>query len=170
MKQGTVSVLVGCHSPIHSLLVIRAWHALCGHWPVPWEATCVFLHDIGHWGKDYLNDPEQKRLHWQLGARLAQRFFGERGWYLTAGHDGGSGFAKSLLYRADKLSWWYAPTWWLWANTVTEPKLMTGYSRREAIRLFREQVKESILSGDYRPTHEFYLERCGKIGKGRDGE
>ena len=163
MKQGTVSVLVGCHSPIHSLLTIRAWHALYGHWPAPWEATCAFLHDIGHWGKNYLDDPEEKRRHWQAGAWTARRLFGQRGQYLVAGHDRDSGYTESPLYWADKLSWWYAPTWWLLSNTMVEPRLRMGYGRREAVRRFREQVRNNIISGEYRPTHDFYLERCGKV-------
>ena len=161
MKQGTISILLGCHSPIHSLLVVRAWHHLYGCWPNYWETGCIFLHDIGHLGKDYLNDVDQKRLHWWLGANIAYKLFGFKGYTMCAGHDAHSQYPLSLMYRADKYSYKYAPYWWLWQNITWEPKLGMGYkTRREAIDKFRKQVDESVDSGEYRSTHDFYLERC----------
>lgn len=71
MTQGTVSILFGCHSPIHSVLVLMSWKKLYRHWPRWWQIVCIFLHDIGHWGLDYLDDVNQKNKHWELGARIA---------------------------------------------------------------------------------------------------
>ena len=61
MKQGTVSALIGCHSIIHGLVVLTAWYKLYGSWPKLWQMVCIFLHDIGHIGLDYLDDYEQKK-------------------------------------------------------------------------------------------------------------
>jgi hypothetical protein len=40
-----------------------------------------------------------------------------------------------------------------------------GFSWREAIRLFLIQVEKSVKSGEFRSTHEFYLERCETLKK-----
>jgi hypothetical protein len=169
MKQGTISVLIGCHSPIHSALVVLAWRRLYGRWPRPWQVVCIFLHDIGHWGRDYLDDYEQKREHWKLGARIAQRLFGVKGWQLTAGHCSHSGMPLSDLYKADKYSYYLAPRWWLYANLLFEPKLKMGYGLKEAVARFQDQVRESIESGEFRSTHSMYMNRCQGTGR-FDGE
>lgn len=163
MKQGTISVLVGCHSPIHSIMVARAWKKLYGKRPSFRELVCIFLHDIGHWGLDYLDDVEQKNKHWRLGARVAEWLFGIEGYRLCAGHCRQSGMGESKLYKADKYSWHIAPTWWLWTNNVFEPKLMVGFSKNiDAIRNFRKFVAANIESGFAAETHQCYLERKEK--------
>ena len=163
MRQGTVSVIVGCHSPVHSLLVFLSWKKLHGRWPKLWETGCILLHDVGHWGKDYLTDYEQKKCHWQLGTRLAGFLFGKKGYELVAGHcPNESGFPESLLYKPDKYSWYLAPSWWQYWNNEVEPKIRHRLSRRESVRSFRAQVKASIESGCYKPTHQIYLERIGE--------
>ena len=159
MRQGTISVICGVHSPMHSILVLLAWRKLYGKWPKPWQIVCIFIHDIGHWGKDYLDDPEQKALHWRLGVRIAKKLFGSKGALLILGHTA-TGAHISALYRPDKYSWHIAPRWWLWWNCIVEPKIAMGYRRWEAINRFKEQVRQSIESGEYRSTHEMYLERC----------
>lgn len=160
MKQGTVSIICGCHSPFHSFQVIRAWRQLYGVWPKPWEIICICLHDIGHIGLQYLDDFEQKKNHWKLGAEIAKRLFGYDGFALCAGHCSHSGFPKSRLYKADKYSWHIAPRWWLWLNTFAEPKLRMGYSRWGAVNAFKSQVANSIENGHFKSTHSFYLDRC----------
>ena len=132
MKQGTISVLTGCHSPIHSLVVLIAWvkwyHAL----PSWWQVICIFLHDIGHWGKDYLDDYELKKQHGELGAKVSRFLFGQKGYDLVAGHNPYNGTAKSALHDPDKYSWVIAPVWWMITNTWFEPKLQRkGSTRRE---------------------------------------
>jgi hypothetical protein len=166
VSQGTISVLCGSHSVVHSVLVMRAWRRLYGKWPKPWECVCILLHDVGHIGKNYLDDVEQKNQHWILGATMAKWLFGEKGYLLTAGHCKPSGVPESELYKADKYSWYIAPTWWLWLNTVAEPSLRMGYTRMEAIRVFRAQVKQSVESGVFAETHSFFLDRC-KPGQSR---
>ncbi len=160
MKQGTISVLFGCHSIVHSFWVTLSWRKLYKGWPSLKELICILVHDTGHWGKDYLENLEQKRAHWELGAKMAGRLFGNKGYELCAGHCEYSGFPKSKLYKADKYASYIAPFWWQIMNTIFEPKLRMGYSHRKAVELFQAQVKESIESGEYRNTHEIYLERC----------
>jgi len=163
MKQGTVSVLFGCHSLVHSIIVILAWKRLYRRLPKLWQIVCIFLHDIGHWGLDYLDDFEQKKDHWRLGASVAGRLFGDKGWRMCAGHCSHSGVSLSPLYKADKYSWYIAPMWWLWLNNIVEPKLAINCdSNMDAIRKFREMVKESIESGEFTSTHEMYLKRKGE--------
>lgn len=159
ISQGTISIICGCHSMIHSVLVTVAWTRLYGL-PTWKELACIFLHDIGHVGYDYLDNYEQKKRHWQVGAELAGFWFGPEYWSLTAGHCSHSGMPRSRLYYADKLSWHLAPRWWLWMNTIFEPKLMIGFtSRMAAVDDFKTQVAESVGNGWFRSTHDMYLER-----------
>ena len=160
ISQGTVSIICGCHSPVHSILVIKAWIKLYRKFPNWKEAVCIFLHDIGHAGLNYLDDYEQKKLHWDLGAYIAHGLFGKWAWDLTAGHCSYSGLPKSKLYYADKLSWHVAPRWWLWLNTIFEPKLAVNcHTRMEAVNDFKQQVALSIGNGRFCSTHDMYLER-----------
>jgi hypothetical protein len=153
---------------MHSLQVARAWTRLYG--PPSWrELACIFLHDVGHVGLDYLDHYEQKKAHWHLGARLARLLFGEPGWRLAAGHCSHSGEPRSRLYYADKLSWHLAPRWWLWLNTVFEPKLMVGFrSRMAAVDDFKAQVAESVGNGEFRSTHRMYLERQARANNKKE--
>lgn len=160
MKQGTWSVLFGCHSVIHSILVIIAWVRLYKRLPNWWQLVCILFHDIGHWGTDYLDDVEAKRRHYIKGAIWATRLFGQKGFLFVAGHDRYSGVPESELLKPDKYAWYIAPTWWLLSNQIFEPKLRMGYSRMGAVRHFKASVKRSIDNGDYRSTHDIYMERC----------
>jgi hypothetical protein len=164
MTQGTISWVFGCHSIGHTILVIRAWKKLYQNYPSFKECICIFLHDIGHIGKQYLDDDEQKKQHWQLGASLAEKLFGNWAWWFVAGHDKNSDVQQSKLYKADKYSWYIAPVWWLYWNNVVEPKLKINCkSNMDAIRKFKAAVKQSIESGEYYSTHNLYLDR--KYGK-----
>ncbi len=157
--QGTISILFGCHSTIHSILVTISWIKLYRRFPKPWELICIFLHDIGHIGKQYLDDYEQKKEHWILGAKMSRFLFGKRGYNLVAGHCTHNGIRKSLLYKPDKYSWYIAPTWWLITNNIFEPKLRAGLPTMIATRSFQERVKKNIETDAYKSTHGFHLER-----------
>jgi hypothetical protein len=160
MKQGTISWLIGCHSIVHSLYVIKAWHKLYRSYPNNWETCCIFLHDIGHWGTDYLDNFEEKKTHWILGAKIAGKIFGDKGYNLCAGHCEYSGLPQSKLYKADKLAWYKSSRLWSYWYQYFEPKISMGYSKREAYERFMTQVDKSIESGEYKSTHKLYLERC----------
>ena len=159
MTQGTISVLIGCHSIVHSIYVVRAWKILYGSYPRLWEMICIFLHDVGHIGLQYLDSHEQKKKHWNKGAWIAWRLFGEKGYRFIAGHCLNSGWKLSKLYKADKYSWYIASKYWQFLNTITEPALRRGMGRWDAVYFFQDQVKQNIESGEYKSTHELYLER-----------
>lgn len=139
MKEGTKSVLFGCHNPIiHGLCVLRAWKQEYGSWPEWWQVIGIFLHDIGVWGRPYLSDDEAKKGHWKKGAWqsaflvswICRKVFGSQRinskesfdvWLFCAGHcPEESGWPQSKLARADKRSWLVAPMWWLWCNYYIE--------------------------------------------------
>lgn len=160
MKQGTYSVLLGCHSPIHSLIVLVAWVKVYGELPSLWQIVGIFLHDIGHFGTDYLNDYEAKKNHWRMGARIAKRLFGQKGYEFIAGHCAYNGQPRSELYYPDKYSWVIAPSWWMISNTYFEPKLQRrGSSRKESAIMFKEAMKENMGSNFIKQGHDIYLEQ-----------
>jgi hypothetical protein len=155
VKEGTVSVLVGCHSIVHSLIVLKSWRIVNKCRPHLWEIGCIFLHDIGHWGKDYLSDIEQKNRHWKLGAKIAYRLFGIKGQQLCAGHYKDK---TNKLYKADKYSWYITPDIFLYFHAIVEPKLKCGRTAKQHVIEFKRLVKTSIESGEYVPTHNIFIE------------
>jgi hypothetical protein len=167
ISQGTISVLIGCHSPIHSYYVTKAWRHLYGKWPEPWEVVCIFLHDLGHWGKNYFEDIELKRQHWKAGARIAGYLFGRKGYKLTAGHCPSSDVPRSLLYMADKTSWVLAPMWWHYLYCLFEPQITKGASVSEHIPRFKEWVNENIARENPRETHAAVEELANERAKAR---
>lgn len=130
MTEGTKSYLIGCHQfLLHPIWVLLAWRLEYKSWPKWWEIICIFLHDIGICGKQYLSDDYAKKGHWYWGGhyagRIVYRF--KRQWHLgwvarrfCWGHSSESGFPKSKLWKADKRSWLVAPMWWLWLNYYIE--------------------------------------------------
>ncbi|MDD5486619.1 MAG: hypothetical protein PHW65_03605 [Dehalococcoidales bacterium] len=162
LKQGTVSVLFGCHSPVHSCVVAVAWVKLYHRLPAPWQMVCIFIHDIGHWGKDYLNDHEAKKQHQNLGAKVAGKLFGKKGYDLVMGHNPYNGCPRSLLFEPDKYSWVIAPLPWMVTNTWFEPKLKrVGSSRVESARMFKEAMRENMKTGFQERGHDIYLKQWG---------
>jgi hypothetical protein len=163
LKQGTVSVLVGCHSPVHSLLVLLSWHKLYHKWPNRWQLACIFIHDIGHWGKDYLDNPEDKAQHAILGAKVARKLFGEKGYLFVIDHKSYAEAARSSLYLPDKMSWTSAPIWWMLSNQIFEPKLLRdGKSRWKSATMFRDAMKDNANTGFAKRGHDIYLEQTGR--------
>jgi hypothetical protein len=144
------------------MYVLKAWVKLYGKFPSWWELVCIFIHDWGHFGKNYLDDFEEKKKHWILGAEIARKLFGMNGYSFCAGHCEYSRFPQSKLYKADKLSWYKSSRLWSYWYQVFEPKISMGYSKREAYERFMAQVTKSIESGEYKSTHKLYLERCAK--------
>lgn len=162
MKQGTWSVLFGCHSIIHSVIVINAWQKWHGKFPSWWQIGCILLHDIGHWGKDYLNNYEEKKRHAELGAKIARVLFGTKGYDLVDGHNVYNSLDRSQLHDPDKYSWVIAPTWWMMSNTYIEPKLIRkGSTRRESAVMFKEAMEENMKSGFQERGHDIYLKQWG---------
>jgi len=162
MKQGTASVLFGCHSFIHSIVVYVAWCKLYHHTPNFWETGCIILHDIGHWGKDYLDDYDQKKKHGELGAKIAMILFGRKGYDLITGHNPYNGSPRSKLHDPDKYSWVIAPLWWMMSNCIFEPKLQRkGNTKRESAVMFKEAMRENMGTGFKELGHEIYMKQWG---------
>jgi len=52
MRVGTKSLLVGAHQFLwHPFTVWLSWRKIYGQWPDWKVCVCIFLHDIGYWGK-----------------------------------------------------------------------------------------------------------------------
>lgn len=165
MKQGTISVLFGCHSVVHSFYVTIAWIKMYKRPPNLMELVSIFVHDIGHIGKQYLDNVEEKNEHWRLGANISGALFGASGYKMVAGHcPDESGIEESKLCKPDKYAHHLAPRIWFYINTFIEPKLRIRMGRWESVDYFKTRVKESIESGEYRSSHEIYLERCEPPG------
>lgn len=72
MKRGTKSILFGVHQFLwHPFTVWRAWRYLYKENPgwVYW--ICIFVHDLGYWGKPDM-DGVDGRTHPEGGAKIAQ--------------------------------------------------------------------------------------------------
>jgi hypothetical protein len=160
MKQGTWSVLFGCHSAFHSTLVLISWVKIYRRFPKFWELSCIYLHDIGHWGKDYLNDYELKKHHHELGAKIAGKLFGKKGFDLVTGHIAYDSQQNSALFAPDKYSWLIAPIWWMLSNQIFEPKLIRkGSTRMESVVMFKKAMRENWDKGLPKQGHQIYLEQ-----------
>lgn len=115
MNIGTRSLLFGVHQFLwHPLTVGRAWRALVGRWPSWREWICIFLHDVGYWGKPNIDGPEGRR-HPEVGAKLVGKLLGPAWAEFTILHS--REYAKilgkkpSLLCWADKYSIQFDPIW-----------------------------------------------------------
>lgn len=164
MREGTKSVLFGCHNPIlHGIFVLMAWRLEYKSWPKWWELIGIFLHDIGVWGRQYLSDDKAKIGHWRLGASwtsviVAYLHGPSKDAYLfVAGHcPKESGAIKSKLWKPDKRVWIVAPMCLLWWNYwiewsgngigVTKPPIWK--------KLVDENLKKSEPIGN----HELYIQ------------
>lgn len=158
ISQGTRSVLYGIHSPLHSISVTLAWKKHYGKWPELWELACIFLHDIGHIGTQYLDNIEEKNRHWKLGAEFAYYLFGQKGYELVAGHCSTSDTPKSRLYVPDKLSNITEPLIFSCWKCFIEPEIRNqNEGVIEHAKKWRELVTQSINSGNIIDSHELYL-------------
>jgi hypothetical protein len=176
VAEGTRSYLMGNHQFFfHPLWVLFAWRLEYKSWPKWWEIICIFLHDVGICGRQYLSDDKAKRGHWMLGSELSGEIVGHltnwknEMWYkalcLCAGHcPEESNFPKSKLFRADKRSWLVAPLWWLrctyWAEWYNKGFGVTLYT---ATTGWKKLVAKNLRSEKPIGHHELYLRNRGEI-------
>ena len=170
MTEGTKSYLIGCHQFFfHPLWVLLAWRLEYKSWPKWWEIICIFLHDIGVCGRQYLSDDKAKKGHWLKGAILSWRILARldrlqkredvlsaKAYRTCAGHcpEESKHFGESKLSRADKRSWLVAPIWWLWCNYWVEQfGKRTGVKPLKWKRIVAENLKSKNTTGN----HELYL-------------
>lgn len=160
MKEGTKSYLIGVHQFfLHPLWVLLAWRLEYGAWPKVWEIICIFLHDVGIIGKDYLSNDESKKTHWVRGAMIAERFFGWKGVTLIAGHTKDSKLPESKLRRPDKRSWLVCPIWFEWWNYWVEWH-GTGLKATKP-PVWRRLVADNLKKESMLDSHELYLNNRG---------
>ena len=163
MKEGTRSYLIGCHSFImHPLMVLKAWKWWFRSWPKFWQIVCIFIHDIGICGRQYISDNQAKDGHWMLGAWVAYKLFGMKGWYFCAGHTPESEWcscSRSDLWFADKASWLVAPIWWLWLNYKLE--------RFEVSHPYQWQIiiANNLLSQNHFSSHQIFIDEVKNLRK-----
>lgn len=154
MSIGTRSLLFGVHQFLwHPLTVGYAWRKLLGVWPTWREWVCIFLHDVGYWGKPNIDGKEGRR-HPEVGAILVDEWLGDQYYQLTLYHS--REYAKmdkaepSLLCWADKYSvlcdpeWFYLLRGWL-SGEIREfkqnaPPEIRKLSDRQWLRWYRNKV------------------------------
>ena len=173
MTEGTKSYLIGCHQfLLHPLAVLIAWRIEYKSWPKWWEIICVFLHDVGVCGRQYLSDDKAKIGHWVNGAiisaSIVETISGKQGpsiraLCLVAGHaPEESGYTMSKLARPDKRSWTLgSDKWWLnpmviweWWNYWVEFHGKVGVTAPPKWRrLCRENLKRKTPIGN----HQLYI-------------
>jgi len=167
MTEGTKSYLIGCHQFLmHPLWVIMAWRLIYKSWPRWWELICIFLHDIGIVGRQYLSNNKGKKGHWEKGAILSQNiifwYFPIKyashsidAFYMCAGHcPEESSFPESKLFRADKMSRVIMPTLLMWPEYWFEFKKTGGLNPIEWKKILREKLKSNKPFN----THKLYME------------
>lgn len=163
MTEGTKSYLIGCHQfLLHPLCVFLAWRLEYKTWPKWWEVVCIFLHDVGICGRQYLSNDNAKIGHWEKGASIVHKLFYQRGntsrcwdaYFFIAGHTHESGFPANRLARADKRSHLVAPTWWQWWYYWIE-----GYGKHGAASppRWRELVAENLKKEKPIDSHQLYI-------------
>ncbi len=161
ISEGTRSLLIGCHSfIIHPLMVLRAWRWWFGSWPAIWQIVCIFLHDIGLAGREYLSDPAIKKGHWRLGASWAERLFGNKGFLFCAGHTPESMGPRSDLWYADKASWLVAPIWWMKLNYLLDvSKNGRKVSGPWEFKLWiAKSLKDDLIHGNHFSAHQKFID------------
>lgn len=151
MTEGTKSYLIGCHQfLIHPLCVLWAWRKWYGSWPKFWQIVCIFIHDIGICGRQYLSDKNAKMGHWELGTKWAYILFGNKGAMFCAGHTPEFAGPRSDLWYADKYSWVVAPMWWLWNNFRVERFQVTNPLEWKIL------VAKNLLKENHFSSHKLY--------------
>ena len=170
MTEGTRSYLIGCHQfLLHPLWVLLAWKLEYKSWPKWWEIICIFLHDVGICGRQYLSNDKAKKGHHILGAQLAYGILrvyfkfsiaqALAAYFFCAGHSSEFDF-QSKLWKADKRSWLVAPLWWLQCNYWVEwHNKNLGVTLYDASIGWKKIVAENLRDKNPVGSHELYLRR-----------
>jgi len=179
MTEGTRSYLIGCHQfLLHPLWVLLAWRFEYKSWPKWWELICIFLHDIGICGRQYLSDDKAKKGHWMLGAwwtylivwKLSRNpYLGHSAAWTCAGHCPEESsilphlpVQESKLSIADKRSWLVAPVYWMWWNYFVDLRRKnTEITPPKWKKLVAKNLKRERPLG----SHELYLREAEGKGK-----
>lgn len=165
MTQGTKSYLFGCHQFfLHPLFVLIAWYCHYKSFPKAWQVVCIFLHDIGICGRQYLEN-NQKDGHWERGAFVAYKLFGLKGYKFCRGHsdeyENSLNLAiqtpkrtlRSVLFIPDKISFLYAPKFW-----IRYCQKFEGFDKLCTADSWLNKVRANMAAGFPRDSHEIYME------------
>ena len=166
MTEGTKSYLIGCHQFFwHPLWVLMAWRLEYKSWPKWWEIICIFLHDVGICGREYLSDDSAKRGHWKMGADLSEiiicRITGDcrlsfHADFLCGGHaPKESGYSESRLFRPDKRSHLVCPKWLQWWQHWVE--FDKAGIKVTTPPVWRKLVAENLKRKNPTGSHELYI-------------
>lgn len=121
-----------------------------------WQLICILIHDIGYFGTNYHTDKTNEG-HAELGARIACRLFGEKGFNLVAGHSRSTANKFNLplsdLEPPDDYSWIIAPKWWLRSNKKIDKYALDGEIWQQLV------IKNWEENGMFKrgPSYELYL-------------
>lgn len=108
MTLGTKTLLFGVHQfLIHPILVIIAWIKIYKSFPSFRELVCIFIHDLGYWGKPSLKNADGDK-HPELGGQIAWWLFGNEWKDFVLGHS--SFYVKRNCMQRSKL--FYADKYW----------------------------------------------------------
>lgn len=129
MTEGTKSILLGCHSILHSFWIWVAWRKIYGKYPNWWQTLCILLHDVGYAGKNYLTEKNNDG-HELAGAKIALRLLAPidiviaaKAYLTIIGHRSNN-HIRSKLEMPDDYSWIIAPMWWLrWNHRIEKFKI-----------------------------------------------
>lgn len=168
MTSGTKSYLIGCHQfLLHPLWVLLAWLDTYKSWPTWREFVCMLIHDVGVCGRDYLKG-NNKEGHGELGAFWAYKLFGMEYGLFCLGHsdeelleceykDTDIRAARSKLFIPDKLSFLYAPLWWLKFVQQVE-----GFNKVCTAEQFLDKIRKNRDDGfPVGSNHQHYKDFAG---------
>jgi len=166
MKEGTISVLYGAHSIVHSYYVWKAWKILYKKYPSFKETICILVHDLGYFGMNYYSEKSNDG-HAELGAEIAHLLldtpYDNTYKYLILGHSGSAckkyGIIRSKLERPDEYSWLIAPLWWVkWTakieNYIIPPEEFIDMVRKDFYKSDDEWQSGTDRSNKYREQHK----------------
>jgi len=169
MKVGTKSVIFGVHNFIwHPITVTLAWTKLYGlpNWK---ELVCIFVHDLGYWGKPNIDGIEGE-MHPVMGSEIAHvlldpcNIFKYRDMCLYHSRTCAKkyGVSPSQLCWCDKLCIKYDP-WWFYLFRA----ILSG----EIIEYRRDAIKSGLLPSDatYREWFSWARERGVRVALTQNG-
>ncbi len=172
MTEGTKSWLFGCHSIIHSFLVIQAWKVLYKIYPSLEQIICILLHDIGYCGKNYLTALTNAD-HAELGAKLCGLIYGKAAYSFSLGHSRSACLKHKIpiskLEPPDDYSWILAPRWWLRFTNIIEPQL-NGEQWQDACKKNWEKGIDNRKAGFELAKEVWALKRLVKPITKREGK
>ena len=161
ISQGTISWIFGYHNIAHTFFVYLAWLKLYKKHPTIEELFCIFIHDIGYCGRNYLSEKTHEN-HECLGAKIAGRLFGETARILCMEHRKFNG----KLEIPDEYSHILMPTWIVRIQAFFEQPHRWGLMSPEQWKTYnikRNQIRKNggVMQGQFK---DIFKKPCEKRG------